>query len=148
MIVFLLLFVNIPLSDGWLNVLILYILSEFTGLIMWNRQNITLLRPQTLKNNQYVQKLDQVIVWQVWKFDMMRSWPCLFCFTSKALRIRMLHWYYLFKEIYLQNMIGPTMSKFEETNNWSNFKSWDQSRIYHLEKKITWAKSKCCVLYL
>lgn len=111
MIVFLLLFVNIPLSDGWLNVLILYILSEFTGLIMWNRQNITLLRPQTLKNNQYVQKLDQVIVWQVWKFDMMRSWPCLFCSTSKALRIRMLHWYYLFKEIYLQNMIGPTMSK-------------------------------------
>lgn len=35
MIVFLLLFVNIiPLSDGWLNVLFLYILSEFTGLIM------------------------------------------------------------------------------------------------------------------
>lgn len=96
-------------------------------------------RPQTLKNNQYVQKFDQGFVWQEWKFYMMRSWPCLFCSTSTAHRIRMLHWYSLFKEIYLH--IGRTMSKFEETNNWSNFKSLDQSRISHFEKKITWAKA-------
>lgn len=102
MIVFLLLFVNIPLSDGWLNVLFLYILSEFTGLIMWNRQNITCDR-ETLKNNK--------ICSEVWPGFCLTGMKILydeklskFYSTTTAIRIRMLHWYSLYKEIYIN---GP-----------------------------------------
>lgn len=97
MIVFLLLFVNIiPLSDGWLNVLFLYILSEFTGLIMWNRQNITCDR-ETLKNSK--------ICSEVWPGFCLTGMKILyyeklskFYSTTTAIRIRMLHWYSLYKE--------------------------------------------------
>lgn len=130
MIVFLLLFVNIPLSDGWLNVLFLYILSEFTGLIMWNRQNITCDR-ETLKNNKYVQKFDQVFVWQEWKLYMMTSWP------NFILQQQQLESECFIDILFIKSNIltGQTLSKFEETNNWSNFKSLDQDKECIIEER-------------
>lgn len=130
MIVFLLLFVNIPLSDGWLNVLFLYILSEFTGLIMWNRQNITCDR-ETLKNNKYVQKFDQVFVWQEWKFYMMRSCP------NFILQQQQLESECFIDILFIKSNIltGQTLSKFERQTTEATSKAWIRIKNVLLRKE-------------